>query len=287
MTAARPLTPFLVVTFGIALAALLLIALFPLFPGQFNVRVGDIASRTVTSPRDVTFESTSLTEQKQDEAAASVPPVQVFDAAVRDAQLDSYDGVVNQVGRIRTQTTDPARQREELAALGLSERSIDTILDMEDDRWDAVVIEGRRVLTQQLGVSLDDSAVQAARDSIDSRVAPDFSADEAILVAEAVRPLIVTTLVEDAARTAEAREAARAARLTGAGHARAWRRDPGIEPGDRRADDREAARRQARLAARRVAERRRRRPPRDRLRRGRRRLPVRDAADAASTPSGT
>ena len=125
MTAARPLTPFLVVTFGIALAALLLIALFPLFPGQFNVRVGDIPSRTVTSPRDVTFESTSLTEQKQDEAAASVPAVQEYDASIRDAQVDAFDGVARRSDGARGQARralDGHRRRPQLLPQALGPR---------------------------------------------------------------------------------------------------------------------------------------------------------------------
>lgn len=197
-------------TFGVALAALLVIALFPLFPRQFNVHVGEIASRTVTSPRDVSFESDSLTAQKRAEAAAAVPPSLVFDPAVRTEQLQSFDGNVTQIGRIRTQTTEVTRKRDQLAALGLSQRSIDTLLNMSDERWQGAIDEGRRVLTQELSVSLDESSVQSARDSVDALISVDFTADEALLTAELIRPLITTTLVEDVSRTEAARAAARA-----------------------------------------------------------------------------
>ena len=58
----RPISFFTTVVFGVALGALLLIALFPIFPRQFNIHVGDIAARTVKSPRSVSFESASLTK---------------------------------------------------------------------------------------------------------------------------------------------------------------------------------------------------------------------------------
>ncbi|MBI5289518.1 MAG: HDIG domain-containing protein [Chloroflexi bacterium] len=207
-TRTRPIPPAYAVAFGVALSALLVIALFPLFPKQFNVRVGDIASRTVTSTRDVSFESASLTDQKRDEAAAAVPPSLVFAPDVRAGQLQAYDGNATQIGRIRTQSTDLERKRDQLSA-SLSQRSIDTVLTMPDERWQAVVEEGRRVLTQQLSVSLDESSVQGARDSVDALIGVDYSADEALLTAELVRPLITTTLVEDVSRTEAAREAAR------------------------------------------------------------------------------
>jgi|CXWL01.1.fsa_nt_gi putative nucleotidyltransferase with HDIG domain len=207
---ARPIPVAFAATFAVALAALLLIALFPLFPKQFNVRIGDVASRTVTSPRDVSFESASLTEQRRAEAAAAVPPALVFDPSVRTAQLEAYDSVVTEAGRIRTQAIDETRKRDQLATLGLSQRSIDSVLALETERWQAVANEGRRVLTQELSVSLDAAAVPGAKDSLDSLIGVDFTADEALTTAELVRPLITTTLVEDTARTQTTREAARA-----------------------------------------------------------------------------
>ncbi len=202
------------VAFGVALAAVLLIALFPVFPRQFNIRVGDTASRTVKSPRSVSFESPSLTKEKRGEAASAVPPSLVFDPSVRSRQLAEYDKVTLQVTQIRSQGTDAARKRDALAALQsvqLSARSIDTALTLPDDRWQAVVAEGRRVLNQQLSVSLDESSVNSAKDSVDSLVTVDFVADHALLTAELVRPLIKPTQTVDQSRTDQAREAARAA----------------------------------------------------------------------------
>src|SRR5262245_11113215 len=117
----RTLSPTLTAVFGVALGALFVIALFPLFPRQFNIRVGDVGSRTVTSPRDVTFESESRTEQKRDEAGAAVLPVQVFDPEVRTRQFQEYDATVTQIGRIRTDNIEEARKRDQLADLGLSQ----------------------------------------------------------------------------------------------------------------------------------------------------------------------
>jgi putative nucleotidyltransferase with HDIG domain len=207
----RPITPTTTILFGIALTALLLIALFPIFSRQFNIRVGDTAQRTVRSPRSVEFESEFLTRQKRDEAAKAVAPVRVFDPSIRTRQVDAYNKVVGQASDIRSQDTDPARKRDALGALQLSSRSIDTALSLPEDRWRATVTEGLRVLSQELGISLDDASVNPTKDSIDSLIRPEFSADEALLAAELVRPLIVPTLVEDTAKTQQAQSDARAA----------------------------------------------------------------------------
>ncbi len=207
----RPISPITAIAFGTALAALLLIALFPIFPRQFNIHVGDVASRTVKSPRSASFESSYLTQQRRDEAANAVRPALVFDPSVRTAQLTLYDKAVSQATQILGQSTDAARRQDALVLLQLSPRSIDTGLALPDERWQAVIAEGRRALTQELGVSLDDASVTAAKDGVDASIAPAFNADEALLTAELVRPLIVSTLREDATKTEQARVAARAA----------------------------------------------------------------------------
>ena len=207
----RPVSRVTTAAFGTALAALLLIALFPIFPRQFNIHVGDVASRTVKSPRSISFESSYLTLQRRDEAANAVRPSLVFDASVRTTQVAQYDKATAQAAQIRTQATDLARKRDALASLQISPRSIDTGLALTDERWQAVISEGRRVLTQELSVSLDDTSVTSAKDGVDSSIAPDFNADEALLTAELVRPLVVSTLREDATKTEQARIAARAA----------------------------------------------------------------------------
>lgn len=207
----RPITLTTAILFGTALAALLLIALFPIFSRQFNIRVGDTAQRTVKSPRTVEFVSDFLTRQRKDEAAKAVAPVRVFDPAVRTRQLDAYNKLIAQVAEIRNQGTAPARKRDALGALQLSSRSIDTVLALPNDRWQATVSEGLRVISQELGISLDDASVNPTKDSVDSLIGPDFTADEALLVAELVRPLIVPTLVEDTVKTEQAKNDARAA----------------------------------------------------------------------------
>src|SRR4029078_4526168 len=101
----RPISRTTAIAFGTALTALLLIAMFPIFPRQFNIHVGDVASRTVKSPRTVSFESSFLTQQRQNEAANAVRPSLVFDSNVRTTQIARYDKAAEQATQIiRTST---------------------------------------------------------------------------------------------------------------------------------------------------------------------------------------
>lgn len=195
--------------FAVVLAALLLVALFPIFPRQFDIHVNDTSSRTLRSPRTVSFESAYLANQRREEAANAVPESVAFDPKIRDAKIEQFDRLVGQVTQIRNAPADAARKHDELVAAQVSPRSADVLIAMPADRWQAVIAEGRRLLNLQLGVSLDEGGALAAKDNIDSSVAPSFSADEALLAAEFVRPLLVPTLVADSAKTEQARQAAR------------------------------------------------------------------------------
>ena len=207
----RPISLPAAAVFAVAFAALLIIALFPIFPNRDEIRVGDTASRIVRSPRTMTFESAFLTEQRKQAAADAVPSSVVYDPGVRTEKLSDYEGLTAQVTQIRA-LPDAARKRDALAELQLSARSVEKAIGLTPERWATIADEGRRVLSDTLAVSLDDPAAAAAKDGIDAIISPEFIADEALLTAELVRPLITSTLTIDIDRTEQARESARADR---------------------------------------------------------------------------
>ena len=62
-----------VIVAAVLLAGGLFLALIPFTSSSINLRAGDIAFRTVRAPRDISFQSPTLTTQRQDEAAKAVP----------------------------------------------------------------------------------------------------------------------------------------------------------------------------------------------------------------------
>jgi putative nucleotidyltransferase with HDIG domain len=204
----RPVSVITAVLFCIALAALLVVALFPIFPDRLDIRVGDTASRSVQSPRNLTFESAFRTEQDREAAAAAVPLAVRYDDRVRAAQVVDYDELTAQIQQVRA-LPDDARKRDALAALRLSSRSVESAIVLPEDRWTTVREEGRRVLNDSLSVSLDSAAATEKAADVDAAISPDFLADEALLAAELVRPLIIPTLAIDEAETDRDRQAER------------------------------------------------------------------------------
>ncbi len=204
----RPISIITALLFCIALTALLVVALFPIFPDRLDIRVGDTASRSVQSPRDLAFESAVLTEQDREAAAAAVPLAVRYDDRVRAAQVVDYDELVAQIQQVSA-LPDDARKRDALTALRLSSRSVESAIVLPEDRWSAVRDEGRRVLNDSLSISLDSAAATEKAADVDAAISPDFLADEALLAAELVRPLIIPTLAIDEAETERDRQAER------------------------------------------------------------------------------
>ena len=208
------LTSSQLLLFGLVLAAGLLVALFPIFPRQVTVQQGDIASRTVRSPHDVTFVSSVLTEQAREDAAAAVPEVTELDSNVRSTQLATLIFASASVTEVREDAAlDDAEKRARLLgilALGdLSRGSIDAVLALSDGRWERVRQEADRVLDEAMSGAIGPNGVEAAQDGLFQRIGPDLAADEANLVADLVRPLVVPTIVVNEEETKRARDEAR------------------------------------------------------------------------------
>ena len=208
------LTSSQLLLFGLALAAGLLVALFPIFPRQVTVQQGDIASRTVRSPRDVTFVSDVLTERAREDAAAAVPEVTELDANVRSTQLATLTAASGSVTEVRENAgLDDAEKRARLKsipALGdLSPTSIDAVLALSDDRWERVTEEANGVLGDAMSGAIGPNGVEAAQEGLFQQIGPDLAADEANLVADLVRPLVVPTIVVNEEETERARDEAR------------------------------------------------------------------------------
>ena len=205
----RSLTPPQVLLFGGVLAAALVLALFPIFPRQLRVQEGDVASRTIRSPRDAQFESELLTEQARQDAADAVPDVLVFDPSVRSDELTALTAATDAVALIRENDTldDPAKRAQLLEIV--SRPSSDTILSLSDDDWQRVEEEAVSALSSALSQSIRPDGIQAVRDDLLQQISPDLSADEANIVADLMRPLIMPTLVMDEKASQQARDEAR------------------------------------------------------------------------------
>ena len=201
------------VAFALALAVLLTLALLPIFPRQLETREGDTASRTWQAPRDLSFESEVLTEIQREQAAGAVPSVLVFGSDVRADQIGKLEKLITEIEGVRS--SSGLTRSQKLSALRGTENlfapDYETfILDTGSDQWQRVSGEAKRVLESVLAGTVASGQENTIADQIPQFIDASLSVEEAALVNALARPFIAPNLEIDSAKTAEAKEEARA-----------------------------------------------------------------------------
>jgi putative nucleotidyltransferase with HDIG domain len=195
---------------GFALATF--VALFPVVSNGLNVQEGEIASRTIRAPRDISFVSETLTKRRQDEAAAAVQAVPLLDPSIASSQHDKLEQLLNNLSSILQQSSSPvgrAADLERVPNLSLSPGSIAILRDLNPSDFPAIEGEATKTLAAIFDQPLPPDTVASTRETATTYVSPTLNRDMATLIAELVRPFIVTNQVVDQAKTQAARAAAR------------------------------------------------------------------------------
>ncbi len=202
-------------TFGLAVAALLALLLFPWFPGGERLEEGSAVSRALTSPREHSYISEVLTTQRRQEAAAAVEDVWVFDPSVRDRQLGELESELSDITDVRSDDSLSASAREsairQATEGSLSERGAAAVASATDAEWEALAEQARSVLSRVLSSALDETGLSGARLRAAGLLSPLLTADQSLALTELLEPLIVPTLVVDTERTEVLRQEASAA----------------------------------------------------------------------------
>jgi putative nucleotidyltransferase with HDIG domain len=200
--------------FGALLGALLLLALFPWFPGGQILDVGTTVDRDVLAPREVNYESTVLTDQLREERAAEVADVLVLDTDVRERQLAELDAIIAEIDAIRGDSALSASARETairaIPGTEISQLGASTIAAADSAQWRALADEARNALGRTLAGAIGEDEVAAARSRAAGLLSPLLASDQVIALRELIDPLIVPTLTVDQERTELLRSEARA-----------------------------------------------------------------------------
>ena len=208
----RPTFVLAASVFGFAVAVF--IALFPFAPAGVHLKEGEIASRTIRAPRDISFVSPVLSQRRQDEAAAAVRDSLVFDPSIASAQQAELSALLGRVravvGDVAASPTARAASLEAVTKLNLSPGSLSLLSNLSPSDFDVVETEARRALAAVYAQSLPAEAVAETRERAASYIDPALVHDQATLAGEILRPFIVSNLIVDKARTDAARAAARA-----------------------------------------------------------------------------
>lgn len=200
---------------SVVLVTMALVARLP-FSGQVTLSVGDVAARDIAAPRQATYVSELLTQQRRAIAANAVP--EVFDppqARVGRQQLALAGQLLDYIASVRSDSyADTATKTTYLraaAGLDLSPEVISHVLALPAPGWERVANEVQVVLERAMREEIRESSLADERRKVPARVRLDFADEDAAVVSDIVQDLLAPNSFYNAERTEARRQAAREA----------------------------------------------------------------------------
>jgi hypothetical protein len=179
------------------LAAMSVILGLDFLPAQPALELGKPAPANVQAPHAIVYVSDVLTQRERDAASKAVEPQYDFTsagaAAVAAQQVRDFGRTVAAADAAFTDGVKPA-DRTAILADTLPDLTADLraiLVALTPARWTAVRAEAVRVLDSLERAELRDSQVAVIRAGVAGRMAGDLSADERMLAAALIAPLIV------------------------------------------------------------------------------------------------
>jgi hypothetical protein len=198
---------------SVVLVILILVARLP-FSGQVTVQEGDVATRDIVAPRQITYASEILTEQRKTIAASAVPeaydPPQTRIGRERLAlagQILAYMDAVRSDSYADLQTK--TAYIKAVSGLNLSPQMIDRSLALPASAWERVAGEIQVVLDRSLREEIRENNLADERRKVPARVRLDMSDEDAAIVSAIVQDLLAPNSFYNPERTEQRRQAAR------------------------------------------------------------------------------
>lgn len=187
---------------------------FSIAPRELDIAVGEVAPRDVPAPRRISYESALLTQAERDRAAAAVKDVYTApDPSITRAQVARAQEIVAYIESVRYDDyASPEVKAHWVAAipdLTLSTGTISTVISLDESAWQRVAAEVYNVLEQMFRSDIREGRLNEARTQVPRLVSYALPADQANVVAEIARDLLVPNSFLDAEETEALRQQAR------------------------------------------------------------------------------
>ena len=200
------------------------------FTGQVTVAEGEVAQRDIVAPRQITFVSEILTQQRRDMAANAVPDV--YDPPqprIGRQQLTLAGQILESIGTVRSDShADAATKAAYLTAisgLNLPPEVIDRIVALPPEAWERIAAEVPAVLERAMREEIRENNLADERRRVIARVPLDMADEDAAIVSAIVQNLLLPNSFYNQTRSEERRQAARDAVEPDHAHGRAQRDD--------------------------------------------------------------
>jgi cyclic-di-AMP phosphodiesterase PgpH len=181
-------------------------------PLAVEVREGEVALRTIASPRKLTYTSPVLTKAEREKAAERVQEVVEIDPAIVQRQRAGLNSLLQNISAARNAPGQSVDQRKsQLARLGqppLEEPSITALAALDDARWYSVSSEAQRLLWDALKDKLPEWRVPEVVRELPLRVSDQLTEPERALAVDLASRFVGGNLVPNKETTARLRKEA-------------------------------------------------------------------------------
>jgi putative nucleotidyltransferase with HDIG domain len=181
-----------------------------------SLQEGQVAAQDFRATRPLSYVSDIRTEQRRDAAEQAVLPIFTSpDTRVARRQLEQLRAALAYIQTVRADVYSSSDQKEaDLAALEevvLSRESAETILSMNDTRWQEVQQQALNVLERVMSTSIRPETLVDARGRVPAMVSLSFPEDQAAVVADLVKSFTAPNSEYSQSLTQDARTRAREA----------------------------------------------------------------------------
>jgi hypothetical protein len=197
------------------LLATLLLAFDQLMPDTSgaSLRVGSIAPQDFRAPFSLTYDSAVLTERQRQAAANAVSTIyDLPDPDVARQQLLLIRQILDFIDNVRHDSFGTTRQKNDdlnaITALTLDDGIIRSILEMDDQTWQAVDGEAALVLERVMRESIRETDLPNLIDQLPTQVSVRFTPASSAVVVALVADLLRPNRMPNPDATAAARAAA-------------------------------------------------------------------------------
>jgi len=165
-------------------------------PASYQILLGSVATQDYQAPRNISYVSQVLTENKISSVKASVPNIYLpVDPAIARHQIDRLRKSLDFINLVRLDNiTENNLKIEDLAQLDdiqLTKENAIKLLSMSEIDWQNIQRESISVLEQVMRASIRDSQVSEAQSRIPSLISYTFSEDNAFTIQALTMPFVV------------------------------------------------------------------------------------------------
>ena len=165
-------------------------------PTAYELSVGSVATQDFQAPRNLTYTSEFLTEQKINSIKNSVPPVyQNIDSAISRQQIDRLRKSQDFITQVRNDSFSDLNQKindiSNLTYINLSREVATQLINLDEPTWVSIQRESILVLEQVFRATIRDYQVQESKLRVPTFISFSFSEENTEIIENLVSPFVV------------------------------------------------------------------------------------------------